>query len=89
MFVGAVFVHCAMGVSRSATVVCAYLMWKFGKDRDTALEWLREGRERCFPNFGFWEQLKIYESVLKCETDGEREVVVKRWARGKYPPTKL
>lgn len=90
---GGVFVHCAMGVSRSATVVCAYLMWKFGKSRDEALQWLREGRKRCMPNVGFWDQLGCYEDVLKAEKEGqskeEREHLVKRWMRGRYPPTKL
>ncbi|KAF2208195.1 hypothetical protein CERZMDRAFT_3784, partial [Cercospora zeae-maydis SCOH1-5] len=58
---GGVFVHCAMGVSRSATIICAYLMWRFGVGRDEALEWLRRGRGRCNPSDGFWEQLGVYE----------------------------
>ncbi|KAI7613957.1 hypothetical protein KC319_g19975, partial [Hortaea werneckii] len=32
-----VFVHCAMGKSRSATVCCAYLMWKYDLSSPEAL----------------------------------------------------
>ena len=35
---GRVYIHCAMGKSRSATAVCAYLMWKFGLSPAKALE---------------------------------------------------
>lgn len=47
---GAVFVHCAMGKSRSATIVVAYLMRKYGKTPDDALSQLCEGRPVCEPN---------------------------------------
>ena len=47
---GAVFVHCAMGKSRSATIVVAYLMRKYGKTTDEALAQLCEGRPVCEPN---------------------------------------
>ncbi|PIA98201.1 Dual specificity protein phosphatase 1B [Cercospora beticola] len=62
---GGVFVHCAMGVSRSATIVCAFLMWRFEVGREEALEWVRRGRARCRPNDGFWEQLGLYEKALQ------------------------
>lgn len=41
--VGGVFVHCAMGKSRSATLVVAYLMWKYHLDPTTALNSFARG----------------------------------------------
>lgn len=64
---GAVFVHCAMGKSRSATVCCAYLMWKYNLTPDGALEQVREGRGVADPNPGFMEQLDVYYRMLHAE----------------------
>ena len=58
---GIVFVHCAAGVSRSSSMVCAYLMktnkWKFYK----ALSFLQERRWVVCPNSGFQKQLQEFE----------------------------
>ena len=86
---GGVFVHCAMGVSRSATCCVAYLMWKNGIGRDEAIAQVKEGRERIYPNHGFMEQLKLYEQVLRAGSEMGKEEIVKKWSRGRYPPTKL
>nr|POF14213.1 isoform 2 of dual specificity protein phosphatase 1 [Quercus suber] len=64
---GAVFVHCAMGKSRSATIVCAYLMWKHRITAKAALDQLCEGRPVCSPNPGFGEQLDVYFEMLQNE----------------------
>ena len=61
---GAVIVHCAMGVSRSATVACAYLMNKFSLSPEEALEMARKARPLCNPNEGFLEQLAVYHRML-------------------------
>ncbi|KAI5359790.1 Putative Dual specificity protein phosphatase 12 [Septoria linicola] len=60
---GGVLVHCAMGKSRSATCVCAYLMHKYGLSPDEALAQLRESRPLCEPNDGFWKQLELYHEM--------------------------
>ena len=53
-----VLVHCAAGISRSSTVVVAYLMAAAHMDCDEALAFVR-GRRRCAsPNPGFWQQLQ-------------------------------
>ena len=59
-----VLCHCLAGVSRSATLVIAYLMkknkWKFAK----ALEFVRDKRRIVHPNQGFVRQLLAFEKQL-------------------------
>lgn len=50
-----VLVHCAMGMSRSATSVCMYLMRKFGMNFENALELVKVQRQKAEPNEGFVE----------------------------------
>lgn len=57
---GGVLVHCAMGKSRSATVVIAYLMQKHGISPSEALSHVRQARPICEPNDGFMQQLELY-----------------------------
>jgi atypical dual specificity phosphatase len=69
---GTVLVHCFQGVSRSASVVIAYLM-KYKKMKfDRAFEFLKKRRSIVNPNFGFVDQLKNFESTLRLsqEVDG-------------------
>jgi len=53
---GKVLVHCREGVSRSATLVLAYLMIKEGMTVQDAVRTVRKSREIC-PNEGFLQQL--------------------------------
>lgn len=53
---GKVFVHCVEGVSRSATLVLAYLMIKRHMQVQDAVRMVRAKREIC-PNEGFLQQL--------------------------------
>jgi protein-tyrosine phosphatase len=59
-----VLVHCQMGISRSATVVIAYLMKHHDMSRDTAYRYVKERRPKIDPNPGFWDQLEVYEKRL-------------------------
>ncbi|KAG5642630.1 hypothetical protein DXG03_002468 [Asterophora parasitica] len=55
-----VLVHCMMGISRSATVVCAYLVASSGMSAKEALEHTQARRGIVCPNVGFRKQLDTY-----------------------------
>lgn len=54
---GRVFVHCCQGVSRSTSLVIAYLMWREGQSFDDAFEYVKAARGIADPNMGFACQL--------------------------------
>lgn len=60
---GTVFVHCYFGVSRSATVVIAYIMKKYSMSYHEAFEKVKLKRNIVFPNQGFVTQLKLYKQM--------------------------
>ncbi|CAF1310966.1 unnamed protein product [Didymodactylos carnosus] len=57
-----VLVHCQAGVSRSATIVLAYLMTIMDCDLDKAMQIVKGARGFIYPNYGFCEQLKKYQT---------------------------
>ncbi|CAH0023936.1 unnamed protein product [Clonostachys rhizophaga] len=57
-----VLIHCQMGVSRSATVMIAYLMKKRGDSMEQVLRDVRRKRN-INPNVNFLEQLKVWEDT--------------------------
>ncbi|UYV85089.1 DUSP3 [Cordylochernes scorpioides] len=57
---GKVFVHCMQGISRSATIVLAFLMMKRGMNIRDACREVRKARE-IFPNDGFLYQLCLLQ----------------------------
>ncbi|OON19075.1 dual specificity phosphatase, catalytic domain protein [Opisthorchis viverrini] len=69
---GGILVHCAMGVSRSATIVIAYVMRKNKLSYDSALEIVMKKR-LVYPNIGFVNQLKLFE-VMKWKVDRKSPV---------------
>jgi atypical dual specificity phosphatase len=71
---GSCLVHCQRGVSRSASVVLAYLMAARGLSRDEAYKLAKRRRRVVDPNVGFWRQLKDYETSLSTRSgDGDRD----------------
>ncbi|KAF9522250.1 protein-tyrosine phosphatase-like protein [Crepidotus variabilis] len=60
---GNVLVHCQQGVSRSATVVIAYLMRYEGMSLAEALAFVKDKRACVKPNVGFMRCLKVWEEV--------------------------
>ena len=57
-------VHCMAGISRSTTLLIAYLIRYRGMTSDDALNHVRNRRSIVNPNPGFWNQLKQYEKIL-------------------------
>ncbi|XP_036784722.2 dual specificity protein phosphatase 13 isoform X10 [Manis pentadactyla] len=64
---GRVLVHCAMGVSRSATVVLAFLMICENMTLVEAIQVVQAHRNIC-PNSGFLRQLQVLDNRLGRET---------------------
>src|SRR5271156_3343048 len=56
-----------MGMSRSATVVAAYLIYRHGLTPAQAIQWIKLQRPIIKPNAGFQEQLEDYYSVLQID----------------------
>lgn len=60
---GRVFVHCVAGISRSATLIIAYLMTYQDINLTDAVRMLRTKRKIC-PNLGFQQQLIDYAAKI-------------------------
>ena len=61
---GCVLVHCMAGVSRSATIVIAYLMKSEGMTFRAAFDHVKQRRPCICPNEGFQRQLKEFGEQL-------------------------
>jgi len=53
-------VHCILGVSRSATVVCAYLIATSKMGGPDSIAFVQSKRSAVCPNLGFRQQLDAY-----------------------------
>ncbi|XP_063859950.1 dual specificity protein phosphatase 3-like isoform X1 [Scylla paramamosain] len=63
---GKILVHCFMGISRSSTIACAYLMLKKNMTAVDAIQTLRRNRA-IYPNDGFLRQLADLDNKLRKE----------------------
>jgi len=61
---GKVLVHCAAGMSRSATIVIAYIMQKKAMNLREAYQFVKKRRNMIQPNTGFIKQLLEFEDSL-------------------------
>lgn len=66
---GKVLVHCHGGVSRSASIVIAYLIYSQNLDFEKALSLVQLRRPIALPNTGFQRQLKEYRFLFKQPQD--------------------
>ena len=64
---GVVLVHCFAGVSRSASIVIAYLMRFGGMSFGSAIQLVRNKRPWISPNHGFMNQLRRYDNYLAAQ----------------------
>jgi protein-tyrosine phosphatase len=72
---GKVYVHCMCGVSRSVTIVCAYLANKYKVKPLDALKMIKGIRSVANPNPSFLQQLQNY--YLQLNKDGKDEEIEK------------
>ena len=61
---GSVLVHSHTGISRSSTILMAYIMNSQKMSVDKVLDLLKSKRDKVNPNAGFIEQLREYEKEL-------------------------
>ncbi|EFJ25293.1 hypothetical protein SELMODRAFT_27743, partial [Selaginella moellendorffii] len=59
-----VLVHCSEGVSRSAALVIAYMMWRDRKNFDQAFDRMKSLRGSTNPNLGFVFQLMQWQARI-------------------------
>lgn len=78
---GKVVVHCVAGVSRSASVVLAYLVREHGMTLREAHDHVIARRPVVNPNMGFWIALVEYERNVR----GENSVELLNYVCGKVP----
>jgi len=62
-----VLVHCRAGISRSVTIICAYLIATKRITAKAALKLVRKKRPHANPNFGFWKQLREMQRFLNID----------------------
>ena len=60
-----IYIHCMCGISRSPSIVIAYLMWKAHCSYYDAYFFVKNRRSFICPNEGFVKQLKIFENLIK------------------------
>ena len=57
-------VHCHMGISRSATLLCSYLIAKKNMSAHQAIKFLKDKRSQVEPNIGFCFRLDGFEKAM-------------------------
>ncbi|KAH3758221.1 dual specificity protein phosphatase 15 [Pelomyxa schiedti] len=78
---GTVLVHCVWGMSRSASIVIAYVMQALSMDFLPALRCVQSERPIVFPNMGFANQLQKYGKLLKLQREAQREARKHFWEK--------
>ncbi|KAI0080547.1 phosphatases II [Panus rudis PR-1116 ss-1] len=87
-----VLVHCVQGISRSTSVVCAYLIAQYGWTPAQAVQYIKSKRSLADPNPGFVSQLGEFAESLRGSSGSNRAVhdpnAASRWApKSRFPPS--
>lgn len=76
-----VLVHCMQGLSRSATIICAYLIHKKSMTFFDAIEYVKLKRN-IRPNIGFKKQLYFYQVRILDKYDLPKKANLKYYQKG-------
>eukprot|EP00933_Yihiella_yeosuensis_P023815 TRINITY_DN18516_c0_g1_i1.p1 TRINITY_DN18516_c0_g1~~TRINITY_DN18516_c0_g1_i1.p1 ORF type:complete len:318 (-),score=71.90 TRINITY_DN18516_c0_g1_i1:37-990(-) len=82
---GPILVHCTRGVSRSASVVIAYLMLSKGLSYDSARLRVEKKRQIVYPNLGFEVQLQHLQALAASVNIGRHWGEKMKWLRSAVP----
>ena len=69
-----IYVHCSCGISRSPTIVIAYLMWKTHSSFVQVYNFVQKRRPCIEPSIAFIKQLKKSEKILKNNNYNYKEI---------------
>ncbi|KAK2754663.1 hypothetical protein FQN54_006796 [Arachnomyces sp. PD_36] len=72
----AILVHCDLGISRSPTIIIAYLMRKYGTKRENVLTFV-QSRQKVKPSANFTRQLEVWEQVGYQVWEDEKRTIPK------------
>jgi hypothetical protein len=81
-----VLVHCRQGISRSASIVIAFLMKHRKMSKEEAYIFVKKRRPVVAPNEGFWSQLTVFETQLSgpaalCSDSVSQHSLDEAWCR--------
>ena len=71
---GGVFVHCHAGISRSSTIIMAYMISHKGYSFSDALKHCKSQREKINPNEGFRKQLEEHERKIRDRENEDKSI---------------
>ena len=66
-----ILIHCQLGISRSTTCLITYMIKYLGYNTISAMKYIKNKRPQIMPNFGFLQQLKNYEEIIKLQKNNE------------------
>jgi len=79
-----VLVHCHAGVSRSVSIVIAYLIRTQNWNPYQAFEYVRQQRDRAKPNVSFWNQINHYYNYWSKNSEKKLNQVASNGTKENY-----